>query len=227
VNEAAGTLERVTSSATTTVASNLNQPSSVAWSAINRLYVAQSGNGTIEQVNPSTGALSLLANGLNDVSSITPDPYGGLFALEPTLGRLISVSAQGKVNLVLGGLVNPTSVVQDAYGYLDVTLGGTTASNGQLWRIEPGNRAYVLLKGLRHPSDAAADSNGDVFFIERGAQQVWEDRGLLGAQIVWLGTNATSVPSSILVSHGGDVLVFPESSHRIIHLIRSSTYNPI
>ncbi len=210
-----------------TLATGLDLPSGVAWTAINRLYVSQAGNGTIEEVDPVTGGLTLFVHGLTDVSSLTPDPYGGLYALQPSLGRIVSISAQGKVAVVLTGLTNPTSLAQDAYGYLDVALRGTTSHNGAIWRIEQGGTVAVLAKNLQYPTDVTADANGDVFYLESGTQTIYEERGLLGSQIVFQGTSQETNPVVILADHEGNVTIFPQAPNRTIQLHRTSTDYPI
>ncbi len=224
VNTDAGTLTHVTPSATTLVATNLNQPTGVAWSALGRLYVAQSGNGTIARVDPTTGTLQVIAQGLVGIGAITPDPYGNLFAIEPAKGNLLTVSAAGKVKTLYGALATPTSIVQDAYDYLNVTLSGKNAHAGAVWRIVPGGKAQILATGLFEPSAAAADFRGNIFFIERGTNRVWEDRGLLGTQILWSGHSAGTDPVALSVDRNGNVAVFTSKPGQII-LLRRSTVN--
>jgi sugar lactone lactonase YvrE len=228
VSAAAGTLEHVGAAGATTLDTQLNRPSGVAWSlATHRLYVSQSGNGTVERVDPATGSLRLLAHGLVGVTTLVADAYGGLYALEPGAGRIVAISAQGRVRTVVRRLPDPTSLVEDAYGYLDVTIPGTNPHGGQVWRIDPSGKAYVLARSLHDPTSIAADLNGDVFYVEHGTQRVWEERGLLGAQIVWQGTGASSDPAVIVSDHAGNLTVFPLTPGHVIHLHRSTTFYPI
>ena len=222
VNSHAGTLEHVTAHSTTVLVRNLNLPSGVAWTAINRLYVSQQGNGTILRVNPTTGSVTILSQGLLGITALTPDPYGGMFAVSPSTGKLYAVSAQGASHVLYTKLATPVSVVQDAYDNLVVTLLGTSAHSGAVWRIVPGGKAEILASGLSSPGGIAADFNGDVYFIERGTNRVWEDRGLLGAQIVWQGTGLRSNPSAIASDTAGNLVVFPQGGHLEI-VLRNST----
>jgi sugar lactone lactonase YvrE len=223
VSSTAGTLEQITSSGSKVVSRSLDVPSGVAWSALHRLYVSQYGNGTIEQVDPATGTATVIASGLTGVTAIAPDAYGGLFAVEPEAGRLLTVSAQGEVKVLVSGLAYPTSVTQDAYGHIDVTLRGTKPGTGALWQIVLGGKAVILASGLSNPTNASADFDGNVFFIEQGTARIWEDRGLLGAQIVFQGSGTSTNPSAIAVSTAGNVTMFPEAPGRTVTISLSTT----
>ncbi len=223
VNAAAGTLEHVTSSGTTLILTHLNEPNGVAWSVIGRLYVSQAGNGTILEVNPTTGSYKILTTGLLGITSITPDPYGGLLAIEPTPGNLVYISAKGKAKILYSKLQSPTSIVEDAYDNFDVTLQGTHAHGGAVWRIVSGHGAQVLASGLSSPGSITADGNGDVFFVERGTNRVWEDRGLNGTQIIWQGRGPRTNPVQISSDLAGNVTVFPATPGREIVLHASTT----
>jgi sugar lactone lactonase YvrE len=224
INNDAGSLMHVTAHGTTLVTGKLNQPSGVAWSALNRLYVAQSGNGTIAQVNPQTGALHVITQGLTGIGSITPDPYGNLFAIQPAQGTLLTISALGKAKYLYSGLTSPTSVVQDAYDYLNVTLSGKKAHGGAVWRIVPGGKAEVLASGLFEPSSIGADFQGNIYFIERGTHRVWEDRGLLGSQLIYSPKNWSDNPVALSVTKNGDVAIFTRQINQII-MVHHSTVN--
>jgi sugar lactone lactonase YvrE len=229
VNSDAGTLVHVTPTGTTLVASNLNQPTGVAVTHTpeEHLYVAQAGNGTVAQVNITSGAVTVLAQGLTGIGALTPDPYGNLFAVQPASGTLLTISTKGKVKKLYAGLATPTSITQDAYDYLNVTLSGKSAHGGSVWRIVPGGKAEILATGLYEPSSIAADFQGNVYFIERGTNRVWEDRGLLGTQILWSGHSLGTDPVALSVTKNGDVAVFTAKAGQIVMLHRSTVNYPL
>jgi sugar lactone lactonase YvrE len=209
VSESAGTLSRVTSTGSTVVATGLHRPTGVAWSTVNGLCVAEAGNGTIVKVNVNTGATTPFASGLTDIAAIAPDRSGGFFGVETALGELVQITSQGSVKGLVGGLAGPTGVAGDAYGSVVVTLSGSAPTKGEVWRLTFGAKAEVLVSALSAPSDAAADLQGNVYFIENGAERLWEDRGLDGAQIVWQGHSPETDPSAVVATNKGTVIIFP------------------
>ena len=220
------TLEHVTSQGTTILVNNLDQSHGVAVSALGRIYVSQSGNGTIDQVLPD-GSLKILASGLTGVTSITPDPYGGLFALEPVTGDIVAVDAQGRTRVLVQHLKDPVAITQDAYDNLDVTLAGTKSHGGEVVRVVFGGKTETLATGLSDPTSITADGNGDVFFVEHGTRRVWEIRGLLGTQIVFEGTSAKTDPVAIAADRNGNVVVMPAAAGATVRLNSSNTQTTI
>jgi DNA-binding beta-propeller fold protein YncE len=220
-------LEQITSSGSKVITSGLNDPVGVAVSALGKVYVAQYGNGTIALIDTSNGNITPIAYGLTGISAITADSYGGLFAVEKPSGELLSVTAQGKTAVVVRGLHAPSGVAQDAYGHVNTTLQGQGSGKGELWQITFGGKAEVLVTGLDNPGQVATDANGDTFFIESGTNRVWEDRGLLGAQILWEGHGPTTDPSAIAVAPNGDVVVFPKVPNVAIHVSLTTSFYPV
>jgi len=220
------TLEHVTPQGTTILVNNLDQSHGVAVSALGRIYVSQSGNGTIDQVLPD-GSLKILATGLTGVTSITPDPYGGLFALEPVTGDIVAVDAQGRTRVLVQHLKDPVAITQDAYDNLDVTLAGTKSHGGEVVRVVFGGKTETLATGLSDPTSITADGNGDVFFVEHGTRRVWEIRGLLGTQIVFEGTSAKTDPVAIAADRNGNVVVMPAAAGATVRLNSSNTQTTI
>ncbi len=221
-----GEIQHVTAHGTTTLVSGLNNSEGIAMSALNRLYVSQAGTGEIDQVL-SDGSLKLLANGLPGVSALTPDPYGGLFALVPSSGELVAIDAQGRVRVMVRNLTNAVSLVQDAYDYLDVTISSTKSGGGEVVRYIPGAKPVVLASGLKNPTSISADGLGDVFFIEHGARRVWEIRGYLGTQIVFEGTSKATDPVALSADRSGNVIIMPAAPHAVVRLQSSTTQTSI
>jgi hypothetical protein len=70
----------------TTVASNLSEPSGLAFGSDNALYVAVSGEGVIRRLSSSNGASTIVASGLDHPRRLAADAHGGLYFVTGPLG---------------------------------------------------------------------------------------------------------------------------------------------
>lgn len=222
VDVSSGSMYQVGPTSSGVLTTGLPTPSGVAWSLGGQLYVSLSTPGLVVRVDPATGDQAVITRGLPGVRSLIPAPDGGLYALWPGKGEIVHISTSGVVKVVLHGLHDPTSLVRDAYGYFDVTLGDVGKDGGELWQIHNDGKAVILLEHLSDPGSLSADGNGDVFFVEYGTHQVWESRGLLGAQIVYTPSSAATDPSSVAATSNGDVYVFTMRGHTVIRLESTS-----
>jgi sugar lactone lactonase YvrE len=222
VSTSGDTLEHISHGHVTVVDRDLNLPTGVCVSALGKIFISLAGDGEIDRVDPTTGHLSLVAHGLEGVSDLAPNPYGGMYAIEPQLGKILYVSQQGQVSLVLQHLHDPTSVAQDAYGYVDVTV-GSGKGGGQLYRVVSAGKAEVLANKIGSPASLVADFRGDLFYIDLSQHTIYEDRGLDGYQIVWQGHSPATDPVAIAANSKGDLTIFTETPGITIHLTSTTT----
>ena len=225
VSASSGTVEHLTAHGRRIIvkAGVLKHPMGVAINALDELYVSEHDTGLIYRVDKNTGALTQIASGIVGITAITPDGYGGLFGVQPGLGNLTTITRDGKTGLLVSGLDNPADVIQDAYGYIDVAISGSKKANGIIEQFKPGGTPNVIARGLKHPNGVAADSNGNIYYIESGTGRIWESMGPLGLQIVSeRGVSSKGTPTALASDADGNVYVLQASPNSVYRFILSS-----
>jgi hypothetical protein len=120
------------------------------------------------------------------------------------------------VKLLVGGLDHPTDLIQDAYGYIDVTVAGHKKNDGKVLRIVPGQQVQIIHDNLERPVGISADGSGNLFYIEEGTGRVWEYMGLLGLQVVSeRGVNTKGVPLALASDHDGNAYLLQNYPNRV------------
>jgi sugar lactone lactonase YvrE len=117
---------------------------------------------------------------------------------------------------LVGGLDHPTDVIQDAFGYINVTVAGHKKNDGKVLRLIPGRKMQTLHENLERPIGISADANGNLFYIEEGTSRVWEYMGSLGLQVVSeRGVNTKGIPLALASDRDGNVFVLQNHPNRV------------
>ena len=215
VSSDAGTLEKLTPDGASIIARGFQHPEGVAVNALDEIYVSEKDTGKLYRVSEQ-GKKTVVARGVTGIGAISADGYGGLFAVQNKLGNLLTISRDGVVKLLVGGLDHPTDVIQDAYGYIDVTIAGHKKNDGKVLRIIPGQKLKIIHDNLERPVGITADGSGNLFYIEEGTSRVWEYMGPLGLQIVSeRGVNTKGVPLALASDHDGNVYLLQDQPNRV------------
>ena len=221
VSSEAGTLEELTADSATVIARGFKHPEGVAVNALNEIYVSEKDTGKIYRVSTS-GKKTVIAKGITGVGALSADGYGGLFAVQNEFGNLLTITRDGVVKLLVGGLDHPTDLIQDAYGYIDVTIAGHKKNDGKVIRIAPGQQIQTIHDNLERPIGISADASGNLFYIEEGTGRVWEYMGLLGLQVVSeRGVNTKGVPLALASDREGNVFLLQNHPNRVYQFILS------
>ena len=228
VSGKAGTLEKLTDKGAKIIARGFREPRGVAVNALGEIYVSDAGSGKIYRVEEATGKKTVIAKGLTGVGALSADGYGGLFAVQEEFGNLLTVTRDGIVKLLVGGLDHPTDCIQDAYGYIDVTLAGHKKSDGKVIRFAPGQQVQIVHDNLERPVGISADANGNLFYIEEGTDRVWEYMGLLGLQIVSeRGVTTRGNPLALASDGDGNVYLLQDHPNRVYKFVLSYHATPM
>lgn len=215
VSSEAGTLEKLTDDSTTIIAKGFQHPEGVAINALNEIYVSEKDTGKVYRVSEK-GRKTMIASGITGIGALSADGYGGLFAVQNKLGNLVTITRDGKVTLLVGGLDHPTDVIQDAFGYINVTVAGHKKNDGKVLRLIPGRKMQTLHENLERPIGISADANGNLFYIEEGTSRVWEYMGSLGLQVVSeRGVNTKGIPLALASDRDGNVYVLQNHPNRV------------
>ena len=224
VSQRKGTIEQLSPTTRTVIASGFINPSSVVVTSLDEIYVSEPNSGTIYQVLKN-GDKKVLVTGLNGITALTSDGYGGILGVQTKYGNILTITRQGVSKIWVGGLQGPTSISKDAFGFVNVTLKGTGHKDGSVVRIISGQKPMLIQGGLDEPSGITADALGNLFFVESGTHRVWEYMNTLGAQIVSEATGDPGRPVAIVADAKGSVFVLTHRPNRVVRYILSSHAN--
>jgi sugar lactone lactonase YvrE len=177
-------------------AAKLSSPSSVAMDASGNLYIADSVNNLVEQVNPA-GQIVVIAGG------------GGTV---PSSASEAATSAK---------LSNPTGVAVDASGNVYIA----DAANGLVEQMSPAGQIVVVAGGggtvpsytseaatsakLNNPTGVAVDPSGNVYIADQGNNLVEE---VTSGQIVVIAGGGIKTPSNAFPRSASTVLFINPSA---------------
>jgi len=104
-NTGAGTITRIdtTDASESIFASGLDEPEGLAFDSAGNLYVADSGDGIISEIN-SAGSVSTFASGLNSPAGLTFDPSGNLYVANTGNNTISKVNSSGSVSVFATGM---------------------------------------------------------------------------------------------------------------------------
>ena len=221
VSQRDGCVEQLSPEKRVILASGFDHPYGVVVTSLDEIYVSEPLTGTIYQVFKN-GDKKVLVKGLDDITALASDGYGGLLGVQTKYGNVLTISRQGVAKLWVGGLENPTGISKDAFGFVNVSLGGTGHKDGSVVRIISGQKPTLIQGGLDRPSGITSDALGNVFFVESGTHRVWEYMNSLGAQIVTEATGDSATPITIVSDAKGRVFVLEHGPNRVVRYILSA-----
>jgi len=197
-------------------------PAGVASDAAGRLWVADTGNDRVVELD-AAGAVTRITGGLSAPLSVAADGAGGAVVADTGAGRVVRIAPDGAVSTLAQDLVRPaavavapdgTSFAADATQVRDLrTQAAVPAPGGGAWD---------------EPAGLAADAAGTLYVSERrpgtpgGARIVrgtptpegyaWDALGTEGA-----GVRAVIEPAGLALSPDGRTLLVADTgNHRIL-----------
>ena len=170
------------------------------------------------------------SEGLQAPSDVTADIAGNLYVVESGAGRIISVDAFGRSQVVCTGLAHPLAIALDAAGNFNVsqrTSGSVTVFNPQ-WQVSGTLGAGA--GEFKLPNALAADAFGgtNTLYVCDGAANeikayrngaLWQRFGSKGT-----GNGQFKFPAGIWVSAAGEVFVVDQGNGRVQVFSRSGTF---
>lgn len=149
----------------TTSYSGLGEPEALAFNSSGNLFVANSANGSIEEIMPG-GSESTFAT-VGNASGLAFDNAGDLFVSGYGNGYIYEVSPTGSPSTFATGLSHPGGMAFDSAGDLFVA----TVSSGDIYEFKNNHGTLsstgsIFASGLNTPSDLAFDGAGDMFVAE-------------------------------------------------------------
>ncbi len=91
--------------AKTTVGSGLNRPNGVTVDGAGNIFIADSGNNRVLEVQNTTGAQVTIGSGLNNPTGVAVDGLGDVYIADTNNQRVVEVFANGAQTTLGTGLV--------------------------------------------------------------------------------------------------------------------------
>jgi sugar lactone lactonase YvrE len=171
----------------TTVASGLNKPQGVGLDLQGNVYIADTGDNTIDEWNVGTQQLTpIITTALNGPAAVAVDRSANVYIADSGNNAIEKWNASGgQVTTFAPALANPSGVATDTQGnvYFSDT-GHNLIGESNAAGLPVGT---VVGAGLSSPTGVAVDVLGNVYFADTG-------HNMIG------GWNATAMQVTILVS---------------------------
>jgi sugar lactone lactonase YvrE len=142
--------------------------------------------------------------GLSKPSGLAVDSKGNLYIADNGNDRVVEVTAAGKQETVVSGVVAgaplkaPTAVAVDTS--FDIYI--ADPKNNRVVEVTPSGKASLIGKGLSEPSGVAVDPSGNVYIADTGHDRIVEVSN--GVQTIAVTSNDLSVnlskPSGVSVA---------------------------
>ncbi len=216
----------------------LNSPSAMVVDPAGDVFVADTGNHQIVEVNAYGTASVLTISGLNPAlvspTGIAIDGSGNLYTTDadPSNSRVVRITSSGAGSVIGTGAVilgSPKGVALDQSG--DIFIADT--GHSQIVEVTSGGSASVLaisgLTGpttLNNPMGLAVDTAGNLYIADSGNNRVVKvAAGGSAGVIVSTGEldPALNVPSGVAVDRTGNIYIASTGSNNIAEVDTSGT----
>ena len=182
-----------------TFASGFSSPFGLAADAAGNLYVADTGDGTVDKVTPA-GVVSTFASGFDDPIGLAFNDFGDLFVATAGLGKVFEVTPAGTVSTFASGFDDPVGLAFGDDGNLYVAnLSSSTVS-----KVSPTGLVSTFATGLDVPDGLAFDDAGNLYVANAGNNTVSE---VTPAGTVITFASGFNDPGGLAFDDAGDVYV--------------------
>jgi len=166
----------------------LNSPNGVAVDANGNVYIADSGNNVIREVNPLTGIINTVAG-----TGATGDTGDGAAAINATLNNPsgVAVDSTGDIFIADSGNNVVREVVGGAGGNIQRVAGSASGTAGAGGDTGPATSAF-----LNNPLSVALDSNGNIYIADHNNNKVREVLEPGGTIVTFAGTGVAGVSAT-------------------------------
>jgi|GEM_PF-5079245 len=187
----------------TVISTDLKNPQSVCVNGLGNLYVADTGNNRVVEINRTAPyKQTVFLSGLTSPLAVLCDPFytKTVFVADTGAGTVLKILPNGHKEVFLKGLDQPAGLAEDPWHNLYVSEMG----NGKVIKVSPSMKVTVIDHGLGHPRGLAVDALGDVFISDTDSGQIKIVATLREHQ---LQTHGIPDPSAAAYSPSGAVYV--------------------
>jgi sugar lactone lactonase YvrE len=191
-------------------ASGLVNPGAVAFDAKGTLYVGQF-NGTIVKI--VNGVSTPFASGFTNQSNLILafDKFGYLFVADFVGDAITKIAPDGTKTPFASGIDGPSGLAFDRFGNLFVTVHGSGANTGLIYKYASTGRTTFAPPGLQNPQGLAFDASGILYEADAGGSVIYKytesgTRSVFTTQVPNPRQLAFDSASNLFVSDGGFTL---------------------
>ena len=194
-----------------TVGTNLNQPSAVATDAQGNVYIADAGNNRIVKVT-AAGVQSTVGSGLAAPVGVATDAAGDVFVSDTGHARVLEVTAAGvQTVLPFTGLTQPAGLAVDPLGDVFVADLGL----GKVAELTPGGAQSTVGSGFTMPTAVALSPSGQSFVADTAGSRV--------TQVTPAGVGSglgsgLSLPVGVATSPAGNLYAADLGNDRVVRI---------
>jgi sugar lactone lactonase YvrE len=158
----------------------LDDPTGLAFNSAGNLFIANSGNGTISEYDPTTNTFSSFSSGLTNPQGLLFDSSGNLYVANDSSGPSGGITEyKGGSALPINTIAyasplnSPSGITIDGFGDLFVTV-----ANDEIAEIAPGGGAasthLFTVPGLplNSPDGITFGPSGDLYIVNTGGPTV-------------------------------------------------------
>jgi sugar lactone lactonase YvrE len=174
---------------------DLNQPQNIVLDNFGDIYVANSGNNTIEEFDSSGNLLQTISNGVNQPGAMVTDSNGDIYVVNSGNNTVEEFDPSGNLLQTIATGQTPVSLAITSNG--DIFVANQSGNAGSIQEFDPaGNLLNTISTGLQSLSAMVADNNGDVYVADAGNVLEFNASGSL------INTIAVADQTSLLYSNG-------------------------
>jgi uncharacterized protein (TIGR03437 family) len=213
----------------------LNHPGGIALDGIGNLYIADHDNNRIRRVglngsittyaglgtagNTGDGGSATLAM-LNGPSAVRFDAFGNLYIADTGNARIRMVTPGGIIlPVTTGPLSAPVNIIFDKAQNLYI------ADAAAIFKVSNAGVTSTVFGGFKSPRGMVFDANGNFYFSETGAKQVWmfapSGAHSLIAPGVW------SSPQGLAIDASGNLLVADSGLEQVLSVDPFGQVTPV
>ena len=212
----------------------MSSPAGIVVDAAGNVYVADTGNNRIVEVNAQGIASVLTVSGLGTALSapngIAIDGSGNLYIADTGNSRIVKVDSSGAGTVVATGGVTlsaPKGVALDQSGNLFIADTG----NNRIVEVTSGGSAAALtitvssgVSTLTNPIGLAVNVSGKLYIADSGHNRVVTAAAgsMTGVVVGILGGVTLSNPTAVAVDHIGNIIIADTNNSRIAEVDTSS-----
>lgn len=214
----------------TTVGTGLNDPQSVSVDGSGNLFIADTGNNRIVEINRKSGAQTTFLSGLTGPLAVMADPFYTkvVYVANTGAGTVLRILPNGKREVFLRQLNEPAGLAQDPWGNFYVAEEGS----GQVMMLPfGGGLPKVIATGLGHPRGLSVDALGNVFVSDSSTGQV---KVISSLRLQRIRTHGMPDPTAVAYAPSGAVYVTDGAqgwlqswSNGALHTVATGLVSPV
>ena len=194
-------------------AARFAEPAGCALDAAGNLYVADTGENRIREVNANGVVSTIYGTGdpsiLNAPRSVALASDGSLLIADTGNGRVLNWSGSGAATTVLQNLSSPSYLYPDATGDLYIA---ETGGDRVTLLASDGSTSFLL---VTQPLAVAADAQGDVYISQSGSSQLL--RFTASGWGTSIGTGLAQ-PQGLAIDASGNLVVADSAGNDVVSI---------